>query len=159
NDGGKTWSANQLIYASPSGTVCECCHPSAAYDGDGTLHIMWRNVLDGARDMYLCSSSDGGKSFSEARKLGSGTWHRDGCPMEGGAIAAGGADKLDTVWRRDKQVFRAKLDSAEELLGPGEQPWAVATPRGSSIVWLSKRQGDLWLLAPGASKPLRLASN
>jgi hypothetical protein len=31
-DGGATWSPNALVYESPSGSVCECCHPSAAVD-------------------------------------------------------------------------------------------------------------------------------
>ena len=28
-DGGQTWSMNRPIYSSPSGSVCECCHPSS----------------------------------------------------------------------------------------------------------------------------------
>ena len=34
-DSGATWSQNILIYKSPDGSVCECCHPSVAYGGDG----------------------------------------------------------------------------------------------------------------------------
>jgi hypothetical protein len=33
-DGGKTWTKNMVIYASPGGTVCECCKPSVAVRGD-----------------------------------------------------------------------------------------------------------------------------
>jgi hypothetical protein len=29
---GAHWSKNVLIYDSPEGTICECCHPSAAID-------------------------------------------------------------------------------------------------------------------------------
>ena len=57
-DGGKTWSENREIYRSPSGTVCECCHPSVAYDSEGQLHVMWRNSLVGYRDMYIAQSND-----------------------------------------------------------------------------------------------------
>ena len=28
HDGGASWSANRLVYESPSGTVCQCCHPT-----------------------------------------------------------------------------------------------------------------------------------
>ena len=28
-DGGASWSRNVLIYESPSGTICQCCHPTA----------------------------------------------------------------------------------------------------------------------------------
>src|SRR5687767_2274105 len=55
-DGGTTWRSNKLIYKSPDGSVCECCHPSVAYDTKGTLYVMWRNSLAGSRDMYLCRS-------------------------------------------------------------------------------------------------------
>ena len=55
-DGGVTWSKNVLIYESPDGTICQCCHPSAAFDPGGQVLVMWRNCLGGARDMYLKSS-------------------------------------------------------------------------------------------------------
>src|SRR6187551_715986 len=40
-DGGKTWSKNKLIYASPDTTVCECCKPSVIVNGD-QVYIMFR---------------------------------------------------------------------------------------------------------------------
>ena len=48
---------------------------------------MWRNSLDGARDMFVSESRDGGRTFSNARKLGSGTWPLKACPMDGGHLA------------------------------------------------------------------------
>ncbi len=44
-DGGATWSENKLVYRSPSGTICQCCHPAAIYDAEGTLYLLWRNSL------------------------------------------------------------------------------------------------------------------
>jgi hypothetical protein len=76
-DGGVTWQPDRLIYASPEGNICPCCQPVAAFDPRGNLHVMWRNDLAGARDMYLVSSPDGGRTFGSPRKLGEGTWpHR-----------------------------------------------------------------------------------
>src|SRR6185295_10354450 len=40
-DGGSTWSKNVLVYQSPDGHVCECCHPSAAFDSAGGVYVMW----------------------------------------------------------------------------------------------------------------------
>src|SRR5262245_41048632 len=40
-DGGATWQGERLVYASPDGSVCECCQPQAAYDPKGRLHVMW----------------------------------------------------------------------------------------------------------------------
>ena len=50
-DGGKTWSQNNLVYASPDTTVCECCKPSVIVK-DKHIYIMFRNWLKGNRDMY-----------------------------------------------------------------------------------------------------------
>jgi hypothetical protein len=158
-DGGKTWSKNQLIYRSPSG-VCPCCHPSATFDGKGNLYVMWRNSLDGNRDMFLAVSRDGGKTFGKATKLGTGTWRLDTCPMDGGAVAVASPGHVTTVWRRRKQVFLTNsAGKPEQLLGGGEQPWAAATPRGAWLVWLSRRRGDLWLQSPKSSRPTKIASH
>ena len=157
-DGGRTWGENHLVYRSPSGSVCECCHPAATYDPKGDLHVMWRNSLDGARDLYWASSTDDGKTFTKAQKLGEGTWPLDRCPMDGGWLAATGDGQLTTVWQRDKHVYRTDSVSEEEtLLGPGIQPWVTATREGTVVVWLSSRPGDLWLATPDDSRPRRLA--
>ena len=44
-DSGKSWGENRLVYKSPSGSICECCHPSLAVDGQGRLWAMWRNSI------------------------------------------------------------------------------------------------------------------
>src|SRR5260370_1332262 len=86
-DAGLTWSKNVEVYESPSGTICQCCHPTALIDGNGVIHVMWRNALDGNRDMYVAHSKDGGVSFGRARKLGEGSWELNACPMDGGGLA------------------------------------------------------------------------
>ena len=58
-DGGMTWAKNVQIYASPDGSICECCHPSAAFTSDGRILVMFRNWLGGSRDLYLTESGDG----------------------------------------------------------------------------------------------------
>ena len=89
-DGGGTWSASRLVYASPSGAVCTCCHPSVAVDDDGGVSVMFRNALGGSRDMYVARSTDGGRTFPPAAKVGAGTWKLEACPMDGGALAVDG---------------------------------------------------------------------
>lgn len=152
DDGGKTWSKNVRVYRSPGGSVCECCHPSVAFDRQGSIHVLWRNSLNGARDMYVASSRDGGKAFGEAKKLGRGTWTLKACPMDGGALAPLSGGALATVWRRKNEVFLTRaMDDEEQSLGAGEQPWLAATPAGPAAVWLTKRGGDLLFKAPGGS--------
>ncbi|MBC7965750.1 MAG: exo-alpha-sialidase, partial [Fuerstia sp.] len=156
-DGGSTWGSNVCVYRSPDGSVCECCHPSVAVGKDG-VHVMFRNSLDGNRDMYITSSADAGKSFTPATKLGHGTWSLDACPMDGGMLASAPAGSVQTVWRRDGNVYTARAtDDPEEDLGNGQQPWIAATEQGSFIVWTSGREGDLMLRQPGSKVPKTLA--
>jgi hypothetical protein len=158
-DGGKTWSSNVLVYKSPDGNVCECCHPSVAFDSRGQVFVQWRNSLGGARDMYVGSSSDGGASFGKATKLGTGTWPLDRCPMDGGAIACGN-QSFFTAWRRDKTVYlMGERDREERRLGTGEQPWIAATAEGPYVVWLAKRDGEARLLSPKSPTALKLADH
>lgn len=156
-DGGATWGSDALVYRSPDGSVCECCHPSAAFGPDSTLHVMWRNSLKGARDLYLTSSSDGGQTFRPAEKLGRGTWPLNACPMDGGAVAAGPDGKVETVWMRAGAMFAARPGAAERPLGRGVQGWTAFGARGPYAVWLEKRPGKLLALLPGGSSPRTLA--
>lgn len=156
-DGGGMWSKNMLVYQSPQGSVCECRHPSAAFDRCGRLSVLWRNSLDGARDMYVATLANG-KIVDQPQKLGTGTWQLNACPMDGGAFAALLEDQLDTVWRLDKSINLSLVgDKRERLLGAGEQPSIAATSQGAFIMWLTKRGSTLQLLKPGDRSPIALA--
>ncbi len=134
-DGGSSWSENRLVYASPSGSVCECCHPSVAYDQNGKLFIMFRNSLDGARDMYLAGSTDGGRTFASGSKLGLGTWMLNACPMDGGNFVLDGLGQVKAFWRRENNVFLSKASGSETLLSQGRQPWMATGSEGDYLVW------------------------
>lgn len=131
-DGGVTWSANVLVYASPDQHVCECCHPSVRVSG-GTLQVMWRNWLGGARDPYMATSTDGGQTFGSAIKLGTGTWLLNACPMDGGGMAADAQGGIWSVWRRMDHVIAAAPDGTERDLGKGKDP-AIAIGRSGMVV-------------------------
>jgi len=121
-DGGKIWTKSKMIYASPDGSVCECCKPSIISDNDGNLTVMFRNNIDGSRDMHFTKSVDGGETFSIAEKLGTGTWKINGCPMDGGDIDFDKQRKLTTVWKRKGDVFMSNSSVWEEKIGPGKSP-------------------------------------
>lgn len=157
-DGGATWSKNILVYQSPDGSVCECCHPSVAIGNDGRIHVLFRNSLGGNRDMYVAASGDGGATFGKAQKLGATSWELDACPMDGGAIACLPDGSITTVWREDETVFLQRGDApAARLLGNGEQPWIATTKAGPYVTWLDDRPGKAMLLSPGDAKPRELA--
>lgn len=160
HDGGATWTKNVLVYRSPDKSVCECCHPSVAHDNQNAIHVMWRNSVAGARDMYRAASMDGGKSFGKATKLGNGTWPLNACPMDGGSLAPLANGQLATVWRRDKSIYLAlEGQSEEQLLGPGEQPWIAGTADGPVVIWLAKRGSTAYLLSPASKTPVELSSD
>lgn len=119
---GKTWTKSKMIYASPDGSVCECCKPSIISDNDGNLTVMFRNNIDGSRDLHFTKSVDGGETFSTAEKLGTGTWKINGCPMDGGDLTVDNNRKLTTVWKRKGDVFMSNSSEWEEKIGFGKAP-------------------------------------
>jgi hypothetical protein len=131
HDGGNTWSRNAMIYHSPDGHICECCHPSVDVAGSGLVRVMWRNWLGGSRDMYITSSSDGGRTFDPATKLGAGTWPLKACPMDGGSIAGS-----FSVWRSNAAVYYTDNQAGEHLLDvQGMQPVVAMGKAGAYFLW------------------------
>ena len=138
SNGGATWGANALIYKSPEGHICECCHPSVAVDATGRVAVMWRNWLGGSRDLYLATSSDRGKTFGAAQKLGEGTWKLNGCPMDGGAVAINSKGEPLAVWRREKVIFASNPTAPEQRLSDaGNQALVLSTSKGTVYLWES----------------------
>jgi hypothetical protein len=154
-DGGSTWGKNNLVYRSPTGSVCECCHPSVCFDSEGSIYVLWRNALRGDRDMYYAKSIDGGAHFGQANKLSLEKWRLDACPMDGGSIAVSNDGEVTTTWRRRDTVFLTTNDRLEEVqLGVGEQPWVACTRDGPYVIWLEKRGGAVRLLKPNSTEPM-----
>jgi hypothetical protein len=135
-DDGKTWSKNFLIYRSPSGHICECCHPSLVFAPSGKLYAMWRNWLGGSRDLYIAQSNDGMR-FAKPKKLGTGSWPLQACPMDGGSLTLSADGSPVSIWRRNKQIFEASIGSPEKLISVhGAQPVAA----GPYYIWQSDAQ-------------------
>ncbi|HVW10007.1 MAG TPA: sialidase family protein [Bryobacteraceae bacterium] len=153
-DAGKTWSKNTLIYASPQGTICECCHPSAAFDEQGAIVVMFRNWLSGSRDLYLARSGDG-VHFSVPRKLGTGTWKINACPMDGGGVAVSGTGVV-TAWRREHSVFVDRPGQPEKEVGKGTDVAIAANARGAYVMWTTP--DSIEILTPGATAARALGS-
>lgn len=155
DDGGATWSKNLLVYDSPDGTICECCHPSVAIDPNGQIFVMWRNSLDGARDMYLARSRDGVK-FTNAEKLGTGSWLLNACPMDGGGLAVH-QNKAVTAWRRDKTVYLAEPGGREEALGEGRDITVAAGANGLYVAWVGS--SGIEIRTPNAAQPILVSGS
>ena len=148
-DGGKTWSKNIMIYASPDTTVCECCKPSVAVRG-GNIFVMFRNWLNGNRDLYLIQSSDGGTIFGEATKLGSGSWALNGCPMDGGGVAIDNSGNPETVWKRKNKIYACEPGKPEKEIGEGRGCTMESVNGKNVYAWTDK--GDVVVLIPQGIK-------
>jgi hypothetical protein len=145
HDGGLTWSKNIMIYASPDKTICECCKPSVLVKGN-KIYTMFRNWLNGNRDLYLVKSSDAGKSFGEATKLGVGNWKLNGCPMDGGGLALNANGTAETVWRREGNIFAFSEGKPETLLGEGRS-CSMASVNGKNVYTWTKN-GEVLVMTP-----------
>jgi hypothetical protein len=132
SDAGRTWSRNILVYQSPSGTICQCCHPSLAITEAGEILVMFRNALDGHRDFYLARGKGG--AFGPPQKLGTGSWTLDACPMDGGGVGTSGGD-VTTVWRREQTVYLAAPGQPESIVGDGVNPALALSARGPVVAW------------------------
>lgn len=149
-DAGATWSANHLVYESPDGTICQCCHPSVDVAADGSVRVMFRNVVAGNRDMYVTESTDG-KTFAAAKKVGEGSWKIEACPMDGGALTRDMKGEAVATYRRESTVYLKLPGKPEEALAQGKNPTAIATKNGVYVVW---QQGEgLEAKLPEKSKP------
>ncbi len=134
-DGGLSWSPNVQVYESPSGSICQCCHPTVAVDDSGQIAVLFRNLVDGARDMYLIRSHDFGETFGPAAKLGSGTWLLNACPMDGGDLKLGRHGTAVAVWRREMELYTLREGGEEEFLGNGRNAVVALAKAGPVFVW------------------------
>ena len=153
-DGGRTWSKNTPVYTSPSGSTCECCGPTVVTDA-GQTWIMFRNALNGSRDMYLARSTDGVR-FEAPQKSGTGTWKINACPMDGGGMVMDRGQPV-AAWRRDKDVFLARYGQPETRIGSGHDIAIASTPKGTYVAWTGEH--GLEILKPGAAKPVLLSAS
>jgi len=134
NDGGKSWSKNIMVYTSPDTGVCPCCKPSVVMKGK-IVYVMFRNWLQGNRDLYLIESDNNGKSFSAAQKLGTGSWKLNACPMDGGGFALNKNGKVQTVWKREGNIFTAMPGVPEVKIGEGRNCTISAVNNINMYAW------------------------
>lgn len=148
-DGGKSWSKNMLVYASPDTTVCECCKPSVAVKGKDVF-VMFRNWLNGNRDLYLIQSTDGGNTFGQAQKLGNGSWALNGCPMDGGGLVISKNGNVETVWNRKGTIYACEPGKEEKKLGEGKNCTMESVNGKNIYAWVEG--GNIIVLKPQGMK-------
>ena len=91
-DGGTTWSAAQRL----SWTSSVSDAPAIAVDSNGTIHVTWQDSTSGNVEIYYRKSSDGGTTWSAARRL---TWTSGSSNRP--AMATDSSNTIHLVWWDD----------------------------------------------------------
>ena len=147
-DGGKSWLKNTIIYSSPDGTVCECCKPSVKMKNK-TVAVMFRNWLNGNRDLFLIRSVDGGMSFGKAQQLGEGSWKLNACPMDGGGLVIKNNNTITTVWRREGDIYTCEAGQKEKKIATGKQCTIAGDKTNNFISYVNN--GKVYCIKPGGN--------
>jgi hypothetical protein len=134
-NGGKSWNNNIKVYSSPDTTVCECCKPSVEVHGT-RVYVMFRNWLNGYRDLYLARSADNGASFGDPQKVGFGAWKLAGCPMDGGSFTVDPDNSVTAVFNRRGTIFACTVGNEEKQLGSGRSCTMDATGARKAFAWV-----------------------
>lgn len=150
DDGGKRWLKNVMIYTSPDTTVCECCKPSIVIK-DNNVYVMFRNWLNGNRDLYLIQSVDGGLTFNNAQKLGTVSWALKGCPMDGGGMVVQD-NNVQTVWNRKGKIYVCEPGKPEKEIGEGKGCTLEIVNGKNVYAWVEK--GEVVCLLPQIKKTM-----
>jgi len=150
-NGGKTWSANILVYASPDSTVCECCKPSVVVKANN-VYVMFRNLLHGNRNLYMATGAgnNGHLRFNHAEKIGTGDWQLNGCPMDGGGLTVNAGNQPQTVWRRHDTIFACAPGKMEVAVGEGNSCSIETADNKNILAW--NENGDVVCLLPNGTK-------
>jgi hypothetical protein len=153
-DDGRTFGLEAAISPAEQG-ACGCCGMGAITDEKGRIYLLYRSAREIVhRDMYLLTSSDGGKTF---QAIDLHPWQIGACPMSTVSLAAASGRVLIS-WETAGQVFFSVIDSRNMMVGkpvsaPGEgghrKHPSVATNRAGQtlLVWTEgtgwKRGGSL----------------
>jgi len=140
-DGGTNWSpAKRLTWTSGWSE-----YPAVAVDSSDNVHVVWEDYTPGNYEIYYMNSSDGGATWSAARRL---TWTSDWSRYPAVAVSSG--DKIHVVWQDDtpgnEEIFYrgstnggATWDAAKRLTWTaGGSFWpatATDSSEGIQIVW------------------------
>lgn len=144
-DEGMSWSKNRIIYKSPDSTVRECCKPSVQMK-DQLVVFMFRNWVDGNRDLYIMKSSDGGLRFNQEQKLKSGNWKLNACLMDGRGLVINPDNSIFTVWYRQEIIYGCEASQEESIVAKGKQPTIAGNSNKYFISYVN--EGNVYCRMP-----------
>jgi hypothetical protein len=163
------FGAGQLI----SQPTCQCCRTDLHVDKQGGIHAVFRGIVqDSIRDMLHIVSTDGGKTFSQPKRISNDNWVINGCPHTGPAMTDN-ASGIHFAWytgARTKGSFYTYTNDngnsfkpADSISARASHPQIASMPGGDLLIaWdepyvsgdiATKRIGIQRRTADGASTP------
>jgi hypothetical protein len=151
-DGGTSFLPNRKV----KDFTCECCRIAHAFDAEGRLVLLWRDLMTGSiRDHAMVRLSADGAAGPVTR-VTADDWELNACPHHGPSLSMGEAQSMHIVWftgesPRGPGAFYGRLDAAGRLetaprrLGPAEPSTGhgVVHADGShvTVIWKEGRKG------------------
>jgi hypothetical protein len=147
-----------LYYASTNGrngfdegklisqSCCQCCRTDLFVDKKGGIHVVFRGIVqDSIRDMVHIVSTDGGKKFSNTKRINEDNWVIKGCPHTGPAITEN-KDGIHFAWftggKKKGCFYTNTTDNGKSFAGAdsistfGSHPQLASLTNGELlIVW------------------------
>jgi hypothetical protein len=94
-DGGATWISKKLTWTSDSSE-----NPDIAIDSNDYIHLVWHMSISGNYELFYKQSTDGGNSWSGAKRLTSNKGH-----SYFPAVATDTNNNIHVAWRDDSSGF------------------------------------------------------
>jgi hypothetical protein len=127
-----------------SQSCCQCCRTDLFVDKHGDIHTVFRGIVqDSIRDMVHIVSADGGKTFSEPKRINEDNWVIKGCPHTGPAITEN-KDGIHFAWftgGKNKGCFYTNTKDngksfagADSISSLGSHPQLTSLPNGELII-------------------------
>src|ERR1019366_10416879 len=118
------------------------CRQDIAVSPEGHLYIAFRTSMTepggDERDIFICRSMDGGRTFDSSIQCQLGDWTLTGCPTRGPHISLDSAENLHVAWSDARDNSAGKLNSYFSLLRKGDTavfPNYTVNGRGQSANW------------------------
>lgn len=97
-------------------------------------------------------SASGSNNLSgiKIRISGEGNWKPNGCPMDGGGLVINRDNSIQTIWRRQGNIFSCEAGNKEERMAAGKQ-CVIAGNKGSNYIAFMN-DGKVYSLKPDKTR-------
>jgi hypothetical protein len=144
-DRGATFAQNRKI----KDHICECCRIAHAFDAEGRLALLWRDVMTGSiRDHAMVRLTAEGPETT-VRRVTADDWAIAACPHHGPGLAFGSLGIAHIVWftgagPQGPGAFYGRLSAAGHIVGTPIRLGSARPSTGHAVV---AAEGDIVTVA------------